>query len=153
MTHDYDDIIHLPHHVSEHHPPMPMESRAAQFAPFAALTGHEAALRETARETQAFQDLVNDSLEQLDRKMAALREQLAQHPKVRITHFRPDGRKRGGAYVQTEGCLMKLREHERMACVATPGGTVEIAFDHIVEIAICGAYLPEFGISLLCKKL
>ncbi len=49
MTHEYDDIIHLPHHVSAHHPPMPLEARAAQFAPFAALTGHYAAIEATAR--------------------------------------------------------------------------------------------------------
>ena len=65
-THKYDDIIHLPHHVSTKHPQMALLDRAAQFSPFAALTGHEDSIRETARRTEAFLELDEDKKEQLD---------------------------------------------------------------------------------------
>ena len=68
----YDDIIHLPHHVSERHPQMSMYNRAAQFAPFAALTGHNAAITEAARLTEAEQELSESDAEVLNRKLAYL---------------------------------------------------------------------------------
>lgn len=67
-THKYDDIIHLPHHVSTKHPQMALLDRAAQFSPFAALTGHEDSIRETARRTEAFLELDEDKKEQLNEK-------------------------------------------------------------------------------------
>ena len=73
-THKYDDIIHLPHHVSTKHPQMALSDRAAQFSPFAALTGHEDSIRETARRTEAFLELDEDKKEQLDEKMHVLQE-------------------------------------------------------------------------------
>lgn len=134
MPHEYDDIIDLPHHVSAHRTPMPMENRAAQFAPFAALTGHEAALNETARETQTLDELVADSLEVLNRKMLALKAHVANQPKVRVTHFVPDTRKAGGAYVQTSGQVCRVDEYERSMVLLTAEGKVKIAFAHIVDI-------------------
>ena len=62
MTHDYDDIIHLPHHVSKRHPQMSMWNRAAQFAPFAALTGYEDAIQETAKENESLYEEKEDDL-------------------------------------------------------------------------------------------
>lgn len=67
-THKYDDIIHLPHHVSTKHPQMALSDRAAQFSPFAALTGHEDSIRETARRTEAFLELDEDKKERLMKK-------------------------------------------------------------------------------------
>ena len=72
MKHPYDDIIDLPHHVSERHPQMSMYNRAAQFAPFAALTGHNAAITEAARLTEAEQELSESDAEVLNRKLAYL---------------------------------------------------------------------------------
>ena len=78
--HRYDDIIDLPHHVSRKHPQMPLLDRAAQFAPFAALTGHEAAIKETARLTEAEIELDEDSKELLDIRLRQLKEHLAESP-------------------------------------------------------------------------
>lgn len=110
---NYDDIINLPHHVSTKHPQMPAIDRAAQFSPFAALTGHEAAIAETARLTEAQQDLDENRKEELDR---ALREILAQAPpgpEVMITCFVPDLKKQGGAYVSVSGRIKRLDEPGR----------------------------------------
>lgn len=87
MTGKYDAILHLPHHVSQKHPPMPMADRAAQFAPFAALTGYDAAIRENARLTQ---------------------EHLEEQPEVRLTRFRPDERKSGGVYETVSGIVKQI---------------------------------------------
>ena len=69
---DYSDIINLPHHVSRNHPPMPMMNRAAQFAPFAALTGYEDVIQETGRLTDEFIELSDDDKERLNQKIAEL---------------------------------------------------------------------------------
>ena len=102
-SHRYDDIIHLPHHVSTAHPPMPAADRAAQFSPFAALAGHEAAIRETARLT--------DERAELDENAKAVRmiqEMLPAHPEITVTYFQPDAKKSGGAYVSVTGRVKKL---------------------------------------------
>ena len=96
MTHRYDDIINLPHHVSQKHAPMARADRAAQFSPFAALTGLDAALRETARLTD--QRITLDEYEQaeLDKTLQALREAAPQHPAVHLhlrTSFRGSRRR------------------------------------------------------------
>ena len=100
MTHRYDDIINLPHHVSQKHAPMARADRAAQFSPFAALTGLDAALRETARLTD--QRITLDEYEQaaLDETLQAVRDALTkkEHPTVEVCYFVPDTRKAGGAY-------------------------------------------------------
>lgn len=81
MKTPYDDIISLPHHVSRVHPQMPMYSRAAQFAPFAALSGHEAAISETARQTDTERELADSEAEMLDRKFAVLLQKRRNNPK------------------------------------------------------------------------
>ena len=90
MTGDYNDIIYLPHHVSPTRPQMSMRDRAAQFSPFAALTGYDAAIRETARLTQEKVELDEQELAVLDRKFQLLLEQLGRCPQVTITWFVPD---------------------------------------------------------------
>lgn len=114
---NYEDIIDLPHHVSKTHPQMPMQSRAAQFAPFAALTGHGAAIRETARLTESME---RDSIqtEMLDRKIALLMDRLQDTPEVEITHFVPDGKKAGGRYVTVSGTVKAIDEAERQLIMA-----------------------------------
>lgn len=89
----YDDILHLPHHQSKIHPHMTIHDRAAQFAPFSALTGHEAALKETARRTNDFVKLDEYEKAALDTKLQFLRKHLLSHPKIQVTWFCPDEKK------------------------------------------------------------
>ena len=108
MSGPYDDIINLPHPVSQRHPQMSMHDRAAQFSPFAALTGHGAAIEETERETAAWVDLGEDERENLNRQLCLLRDHLEEQPQVAITYFEPDSRKAGGAYVTVRGIVRKM---------------------------------------------
>lgn len=107
----YDDIIHLPHHVSKKHPQMTMLNRAAQFAPFAALTGHDAAIQETARLTSSQRLLDDSDNEILDRKMAIIRAKLAESPTLTLIYFQPDEHKNGGAYKSVTGQLKKIDDY------------------------------------------
>lgn len=113
MRGPYDDIIDLPHPASQKHPRMSMYDRAAQFSPFAALTGHGAAIAETERETAAWTDLEEDEREQLNRHLCILRDRLGEQPEVAITYFVPDSRKEGGAYVTICGVARKMDMTER----------------------------------------
>lgn len=101
----YEDIINLPHHVSERHARMSMLDRVAQFSPFAALTGYDAAIEETARLTDAKIELDESEKDLLNKR---LREALASGTHVRISYFLPDERKVGGAYVCITGKVKKL---------------------------------------------
>ncbi len=103
MPTPYDDIIHLPHHVSRNHSQMPLRDRAAQFAPFAALTGYEAAVGETARLTTERRELDAQEAEELNRRLTELAARLPDHPEVTVEYFVPDERKSGGAYVTVTG--------------------------------------------------
>lgn len=127
----YDDIIHLPHPTSERHPRMSRQDRAAQFSPFAALTGLGAALQESARLTE--RRMIPDEYEQaeLDKKLQYLRENLSRQPAVAITHFVPDARKEGGSYRRTVGRVKKLLEFEKQL-VLTDGTT--LAIEDILEL-------------------
>ena len=98
----YEDIVNLPHHVSGRHTPMPMIKRAAQFAPFAALTGHEDAVAETAR-------LTEDAAQELNREIT---DALAGGLEIRIVHFVPDEKKAGGSYRETAGKIRKIEMGE-----------------------------------------
>lgn len=113
MTDNYEDIINLPHHVSTRHPQMSMMNRAAQFAPFAALTGHSAAIEETARLTESQQELADEDSEILNQKMAYLREAINEHPTISITYFEPDKRKSGGRYMSIEGQLQNIDDYNQ----------------------------------------
>lgn len=110
MQNPYADIIDLPHHVSPRHPQMSMEKRAAQFSPFAAMVGHDAAIRETARLTEKQLDLTEDEKALLDGKLQLLREHIKEQPAVTITYFQPDKKKSGGAYVTVTGFATKIDE-------------------------------------------
>lgn len=123
--HRYDDIIDLPHHVSRKHPQMPLLDRAAQFAPFAALTGHEEAIKETARLTEEEIELDENSKELLDLRLQRLQKHLSEHPLVTVTYFKPDEKKDGGAYETVTGKVKKVDEYAG-ELVFTDGRRVEL---------------------------
>ena len=108
MSGPYDDIIHLSHPTSVRHPRMPISDRAAIFSPFAALTGHAAAIQETARLTDQRMELDEDTRAELDRKQKILIDHIADQAEVTITWFCPDEKKSGGAYVVSMGRLKKV---------------------------------------------
>lgn len=114
MTEDYSDIINLPHHVSRNHPQMPMEARAAQFAPFAALTGYDAVIHETARLTDKQVELEEYDNERLNRKFAELMDNFDNHPEITVSYFKPDERKAGGSYTTASGTIKKFDSYEHM---------------------------------------
>ncbi len=111
---DYADMLNLPRHVSKRHPPMPVEERAAQFSPFAALTGYEDAIKETGRLTQERVELGEDEKLVLNEKLRILMDRKGQSPEVKITYFQPDERKKGGAYVTAIGRVKKIDVYEGM---------------------------------------
>lgn len=131
MSGPYDDIINLPHHVSEKRPHMPYVDRAAQFAPFAALSGHGAALVETARLTDQRIELEEDDRATLDRKHQALLERIGERPEVAVTWFVPDERKEGGQYITTVGQLRRVDEVRRVMVLVD---RTEIPLDDIFDI-------------------
>ena len=128
----YDDILRLPRHISQNHPPMPMRDRAAQFAPFAALTGYEAAIAETARLTGKKRELSPTEAEELDRRLAALIERLPERPEATVEYFVPDERKTGGAYVSITGRVRHVSLPERM--LVMEDGTA-IGFEDILSVS------------------
>ncbi len=113
MTSPYADIIHLPHHVSQNHPQMPLRDRAAQFAPFAALTGYKAAVGETARLTSERRELDPQEAEELNRRLSELAARLQDCPEVTVKDFVPDDRKSGGAYVTVTGRVRHISVPEK----------------------------------------
>ena len=131
---DYNDIIDLPHHVSTTRPQMSRLDRAAQFAPFAALTGYSAAIKETARLTDERAELSEYELMELNAGIHMLMERIDEHPQVAITYFKPDERKKGGAYLTVKNRAKRLNEYERI--ILLENGT-EISFDDIYNIKLC----------------
>ena len=111
ISHKYDDIINLPHHVSKKHPQMSLHDRAAQFSPFAALTGHKAAINETARLTDEKQLLSEDAIAQLNEQLNLIKENIGTNQTVTITYFVPDDKKSGGAYISHTGVVKKIDEY------------------------------------------
>ena len=108
MNGPYDDIIDLPHPTSKKHPRMSMEERAAQFAPFAALTDFGGVIRETGRLTDTRVELGESDRAELERTLNFLDSQEEEHPLVQVTYFLPDERKEGGAYVTVTGRLKRI---------------------------------------------
>ena len=115
----YDDIIHLPHHVSRTRKPMPMINRAAQFAPFAALTGHDEAIAETARQTAPKRILSSDEQEILSKRLAYAISHIGERPNLTFTYFIPDMLKDGGKYVKITGVIRKYDELGRTVILET----------------------------------
>ena len=131
MGNQYDDIIHLPHPVSKYRKHMSVHDRAAQFAPFAALTGHEEAVEETARLTDAKIELDENEKEELDRRLQYILQQPEGALEVSITYFLPDLRKSGGAYIKATGAVKSLDARARI--LKMMDGT-KILLEDILEI-------------------
>lgn len=131
MNNKYKDIINLPHHTSATRPKMSMHDRAAQFSPFAALTGHGEALDETARLTNVFVELDESEKEMLDAKIHILMDFTDEKPEVSVTYFKPDEKKSGGAYISVTGYLKKINILSREI---TMSDETVIPVDYISEI-------------------
>lgn len=134
MNDKYKDMLFLPHPDSPRHPRMSLQDRAAQFSPFAALTGYDDALRETARLTEHFIELEEDRKQEIDRQLSYLREHLANPIIVRITYFLPDHQKEGGAYCTLEGQIRKIDQQKKCIRIMER----EIPADRIYRIDFVG---------------
>ena len=136
-TRRYDDIIHLSRPVSKKRSPMSNFDRAAQFSPFAALTGYDAVIAETGRLTDTRIELDEGGKALLDEKLQTIREHLEEHPAVKLTVFCPDSRKSGGAYETITGNVKKIDPVARILVLT--GGEV-IPVDRIYGIECLANY-------------
>lgn len=125
MKDDYSELLHLPHHRSQTHAPMPRRDRAAQFAPFAALTGFDAQLRETERQTQAQAEPNEDALQELDQSLHTLFACVHTQPAVQVRWFVPDAKKSGGAYKAAAGRVLQL-DRNRSLLVLDSGPVIAL---------------------------
>ncbi len=130
--HSYDDIINLPHHVSKNHPPMSLYARSAQFAPFAALTGYEEAVKETARETGDRIEIDEELKKILDEKIQILIENKKQRNELTFTYFIPDSTKEGGKYISIVGIVKKIDTYNQNIILEDK---TEIPIDEIIDIS------------------
>ena len=129
MTDQYDDIVHLPHHVSSTRPRMSAIDRAAQFSPFAALTGYDTSIKESARLTDARIELDDSQKEEIGEKLRLVTGQL--DAEIKITYFLPDAKKSGGKYVLATGTAKKVDEYERMIIM---GDGKQIPIDEVIDV-------------------
>ena len=113
MNNNYEDIINLPHHVSTKRPQMPLKDRAAQFAPFAALTGHDEAIKETARLTDERIELDESTLAILNDKIQIILDNLDIEPEITVTYLKPDDKKSGGIYIDHTGVVKRIDDFEK----------------------------------------
>ena len=127
----YDDIINLPHHESKKHPRMSKEARAAQFAPFAALTGYDDVIKETARLTSERIEINEELKAILDAKLQIIHDKISSKPEVTFTYFVPDTKKDGGEYVTVIGNVIKIDEFNQKVILENK---TEIPISEIVEI-------------------
>ena len=115
MTYDeYESIINLPHHVSKKHPQLSKASYAAQFSPFAALTGYDEIVSETARITDERMELGDTEMDILSAKIQIISEHIKEHPEIELTYFQKDKKKSGGAYLQKTACIKRIDDVERI---------------------------------------
>lgn len=140
MSGKYDDIINLPHHVSPTRPQMSMIDRAAQFSPFAALTGYEDAILETGRLTDARIEMSEDELDALNAKYQLLMDTIGTEIEVSITYFKQDDRKAGGAYLTERNVVKKVDTYNRR--ILMRNGTC-IPMDDIFDIDLSGSETDE----------
>lgn len=128
----YDDIINLPHHVSKKHPQMSLYMRSAQFAPFAALTGYEDAIKETAREVQERIEIDEELRTILDSKLQIIIENIKFKPEISITYFVPDLKKDGGEYVTVSGIVKKIDMYNQLIYLVN---NIQISTNEIIDIS------------------
>lgn len=131
--HRYDDIMYLPHHQSTTRAQMSLHDRAAQFAPFAALTGHEAAIEETARLTEDEITLDDTALADINDRLYEISQHLSEQWKVSVTYFRPDTKKQGGAYLTDVGTIRKINEIEQFIIMDSG---ICIKMEQIIKIEV-----------------
>lgn len=129
--HDYEDIIDMPRPEPKNHVRMPAADRAAQFAPFAALTGYNAVIEETARETEARTTLDESEKLKINRTIERLQRCLKEGPFAEITFFQQDRKKAGGRYETVKGMIKKIEEYQRQ--IIMENGT-KISFQDIIHI-------------------
>ena len=138
-AHRYDDIIDLPHHEPTTRPRMAMENRAAQFSPFAALTGYDDATREEARLVDMKQELSEDMKDMLDAKLAVIEQRIKEQPEVSITYFQPDEKKAGGCYTTVSGNV-KMLDGVAHVIVMTDSTKIPIGDVRLIEGSLFAAY-------------
>ncbi len=131
MSGRYDDIIHFPHPVSSKHPPMSRENRAAQFAPFAALTGYEEAVKETARLTDTRLELTPEQEARVNRVLHHIDTTHDRTTVYELVYFVPDKKKQGGAYMTRRGTVKDINP---ATGVLTLSDRTEIPFADILSI-------------------
>ena len=139
MSGNYDDIIALPHPEPRTHPRMSLHDRAAQFSPFAALTGHSAAIAETGRLTDSRITLDESEMARVDAELQHLQELLPSRPTVSITYFVPDERKAGGSYQTVTGTARRIDTVNGMILLT---GQRVIPIPDIFDVAIQEDALP-----------
>ena len=132
MSGQYDDIIRLPHPDSPKHPRMSLYDRAAQFSPFAALTGYDAAIEETQRLTEEEIVLDETAVARINEQLSEIAQHLSERWQVTITYFQPDARKSGGAYLTDTGTVKKIDEVEH---VVRMDSGIGISMERIVSIS------------------
>ena len=130
---EYDDIINMPHHVSVTHHQMSMHDRAAQFSPFAALTGHSEAVKETARLTNEKIELTEEEISDLNQKLNFLNEHAAEQPEITVEYFVPDERKSGGAYITVSGNFRRIDEYSQII-IMTRGEGIPIKDIYVIKL-------------------
>lgn len=128
---NYDDIIDLPRHVSKFHPQMSISDRAAQFAPFSALTGYKDAIIEVDRYTQEFIELDDSEKEVIGQKLYILNEHKKENIQIEITYFEPDKKKKGGIYKKVQNVLKCYDELKDMIVLEN---NVKILVKYIIEL-------------------
>lgn len=129
----YDDIRHLPRHVSKKRPQMPVQDRATQFAPFAAVVGHQAAIKETERLTDARPDLDDMEKALIDQELQWIEAQLPEPVKVKIIYFEPDKLKSGGHFVHIEDQVKKIDPEFRVLVLQ---GGLRIGFEALISLSV-----------------
>lgn len=144
VMHRYDDIIHLPHHQSGTRPHMSLHDRAAQFSPFAALTGYDAAVEEAARLTEQKLELSEEEKAAIGAKLTEIREHIKERPEVTVTYFVPDERKAGGTYVTVTGTVRRIDEFERVVVMQDQS---RVGIDDIAAISVADAKIGNLGIK------
>ena len=134
ISHKYDDIINMPHHISKKHPQMSMQARAAQFAPFAALTGYADSIYEVQRTTSDRIELDEDVKEALNEKLNKIKNDIQNNPTVTFTYFIPDLKKDGGEYVTITDRVIKIDDYKKLIRLENK---TQIPIFEIVDIEIC----------------
>lgn len=129
---EYSDIFDRPHHVSTKRPQMSRPNRAAQFSPFAALTGYDSLVAESARVTEQKVELSEEEYEVLNKRFNYLQDQLSELPIVQVLYFEPDKKKSGGSYVEFSGTIKRVRQHEGVLLTTTG---IEIPFESIADLS------------------